>query len=164
MGVDIGGVIIDRACDDQDTSFFGETPMRTPAVAGAFEAIAALAADPFQGRVHVVSKAKPETAYRTRRWLALHSFADRTGLSDGHLHFVPERADKAPVCERLGVTHFVDDRLDVLRHLSAVPHRYLFTGGGGAADAPAELPPWAQRADTWPELTAAIRRSVPAPD
>ncbi|GAB3439525.1 hypothetical protein GCM10027570_03930 [Streptomonospora sediminis] len=162
LGLDIGGVIIHRMAEDQDTSFFGETPMRTPAVAGAFEAIAALASDPFRDRVHLVSKAKPATAERTFRWLALHGFSRRTGVAEDHVHFVLERADKAPVCERLGITHFVDDRLDVLRHLAAVPHRYLFTGGGGAAAAPGGLPEWAQQAATWPELAAAIRHSVAA--
>jgi len=162
LGVDIGGVIINRVGDDHDTSFFGETPMRTPAVEGVFEALAALAADPFRGRVHLVSKARPATADRTLRWLALHAFAGRTGIGDDRLHFVLERAEKAPVCERLGITHFVDDRMDVLRHLGAVPHRYLFTGGGGAAEAPDDLPAWAERSDTWPELAAAIHRSVAA--
>ncbi|QBI52153.1 hypothetical protein [Streptomonospora litoralis] len=160
LGVDVGGVIIDRVAEDHDTSFFGETPMRTPAVEGAFEAIAVLAADPFQGRVHLVSKAKLATADRTRRWLSLHAFTGRTGVPETNLHFVLERADKAPVCRRLGITDFVDDRLDVLRHLGTVPGRYLFTGGGGDAEAPDELPEWAERAATWPELIAAIRRSV----
>ncbi|WP_238580781.1 hypothetical protein [Streptomonospora alba] len=161
LGVDIGGVIIHRL-DDRDTSFFGDTPMRTPAVDGAFEALAELAQHPFQGRVYLVSKAKPATADRTRRWLALHAFAGRTGIPGDHLHFVPERADKAPICERLGITHFVDDRIDVLRHLGTVPHRYLFTGGGGADDAPDELPDWATPSTAWPELAEVIRRSVPA--
>ncbi|MFD0774877.1 hypothetical protein ACFQZ2_13135 [Streptomonospora algeriensis] len=160
LGVDIGGVLIHRLSDDQDTSFFGDTPMRTPAVDGAFEALAELAQNPFQGRVHLISKARPATADRTRRWLALHAFSGRTGIPGDHLHFVPERADKAPVCERLGITHFVDDRIDVLRHLGTVPHRYLFTGGGGADDAPSELPEWVQQVAAWPDLAEAVRRSV----
>ncbi|ASU82617.1 hypothetical protein CDO52_07305 [Nocardiopsis gilva YIM 90087] len=159
--MDVGGVIIDRVADGQDTSFFGDRPMETPAVDGAFDALAELASKPFAGRVYIVSKAKLETAHRTRDWLARQDFADRTGIPAAHLHFVPERPDKAPVCARLGVTHFVDDRLDVLEHLTTVPHRYLFTGGLGHHRPPAEIPPWAIRADTWPELVELIRSSTP---
>jgi hypothetical protein len=42
------------------------------------------------------------------------------------MHFCRARADKAPICKSLGVTHFVDDRLEVLGYLSSVPVRYLF--------------------------------------
>ncbi|CAM4061969.1 hypothetical protein GCM10009799_40900 [Nocardiopsis rhodophaea] len=155
-------MIIDRVADGQDTSFFGDRPMETPAVDGAFDALAELATAPFAGRVHIVSKAKPATAQRTREWLDQHGFAERTGIPASHLHFVPERADKAPVCAQLGVTHFVDDRLDVLEHLTTVPHRYLFTGGLGHHRPPTEVPPWATRADTWPELVDLIRSSAPS--
>ncbi|GAA4938877.1 hypothetical protein GCM10023224_20230 [Streptomonospora halophila] len=161
LGVDIGGVVIHRTADDHDTSFFGETPMLTPAVPGVFDALAGLARDAFRDRVYLVSKAKPATADRTRRWLDLHGFTERTGITGDRLHFVPERADKAPVCERLGITHFVDDRIDVLRHLENVPYRYLFTGGGGTED-PRAIPDWARQAATWAELAAELRRSVRA--
>ncbi|MDT0304484.1 hypothetical protein [Streptomonospora wellingtoniae] len=161
LGVDIGGVVIQRTGDEGDTSFFGETPMLTPAVPGAFDALAGLARDEFRDRVHLVSKAKLATVDRTLRWLDLHDFTERTGIPVDRLHFVPERADKAPVCARLGVTHFVDDRIDVLRHLGDVPYRYLFTGGGGTED-PAAIPEWARQAAAWTELAEVIRLSVRA--
>jgi hypothetical protein len=44
-----------------------------------------------------------------------------------HLRFCFERHEKARHCLDLGLTHFLDDRLDVLAHLEGVvPHRYLF--------------------------------------
>nr|WP_246425527.1 hypothetical protein [Streptomonospora nanhaiensis] len=160
LGVDVGGVIIRRSDGDQDTSFFGEHPMRTPAVEGAFEALAELAAGPFDGRVYVISKAKPDTAHRTIEWLHHHDFERRTGITRERMHFVLNRGDKAPVCERLGITHFVDDRIDVLRHLTMVPHRYLFTGGLGDEPRPTVIPPWAEHTDDWKALAESIRRSV----
>jgi hypothetical protein len=44
LGVDIGGVIVDRVAENSDTSFFGDRPMETPAVEGAFDALAQLVA------------------------------------------------------------------------------------------------------------------------
>ncbi|WP_344533547.1 hypothetical protein [Streptomyces albiaxialis] len=159
LGVDVGGVIIGRVAADSDTSFFGPQPLLTPAVEGVMEALAALTADPFAGRVHVISKAGPKIAERTREWLGHHAFFARTGIPEGHLHFVRERADKAPVCARLGVTHFVDDRLDVLARLTTVAHRLLFTGGLGdlAPPDPGRVPSWATVTETWPETVTAVR-------
>src|SRR6185369_12095724 len=87
-------------------------------------------------------------------------FFDRTGIPPGHVHFVRERLDKAPVCQRLGVTHFVDDRLDVLAHLETVEHRYLFTGGRADQERPEDPPGWATVAATWADLAEVLRRSV----
>jgi hypothetical protein len=163
LGVDVGGVIVTLAGRDEDTSFFGTRPLETPAVAGVFEALAALCTQPFGGRVHVVSKAGPKVAANTRAWLAHHRFFERTGVAAANLHFVRERRDKAPVCERLQVTHFVDDRLDVLGHLTTVDHRYLFVGGSAGdatGDAAAsEVPEWVTVADAWSKLVAVIRES-----
>jgi hypothetical protein len=160
LGVDVGGVIVDRVAEAEDTSFFGSRPLETPAVAGVFEALALLTADPFAGRVHVVSKAGPAVEARTRAWLAHHCFFDRTGIAPGNVHFVRERADKAPVCTEIGITHFVDDLLEVLVHLTTVPHRYLFTGGLGHNTPPACVPGWAVTATGWPQLVELLRADL----
>ena len=161
LGVDVGGVIVDRVAAGEDTSFFGSQPLLTPAVEGVFEALALLTAEPFEGRVHLVSKAGPKVAENTRAWLHHHKFFRRTGIPAANLHFVRERADKGPVCTRLGITHFVDDRLDVLGHLTMVGYRYLFIGGLGDKRAPREIPPWVTVTDTWAELAEAIQSAPP---
>lgn len=152
LGVDVGGVLTSRAADDQDTSFFGSQPMLTPAVDGAFDVLAALTAGPFAGRVHVVSKCGPRIAALTRAWLAHHEFFERTGIPPRNLHFVRRRPDKAPVCARLGVTHFLDDRLDVLVHMTTVAHRYLFLGGAPGQATSRPVPSWATPIASWPDL------------
>jgi hypothetical protein len=156
LGVDVGGVIVTLADRSEDTSFFGTRPLETPAVDGVFEQLAALTAGPFDGRVHLVSKAGPKVAANTRDWLAHHRFFERTGIDQANLHFVRERRDKAPVCERLAVTHFVDDRLDILASLATVEHRYLFLGGTPGHDARAEVPGWATVITTWAQLGALL--------
>ncbi|MEV6305346.1 hypothetical protein AB0M02_38450 [Actinoplanes sp. NPDC051861] len=159
LGVDVGGVIVTLAGRDADTSFFGTRPLATPAVDGVFEALALLTADPFAGRVHIVSKAGPKVAANTRAWLAHHDFHTRTGIPAANVHFVRERRDKAPVCARLGITHFIDDHLDVLAHLDSVDHRYLFLGGTTAPAPRQPLPPWATAATLWTDLAEVLRAS-----
>jgi hypothetical protein len=57
------------------------------------------------------------------------------------------------VAHRLGVTHFVDDRLDVPAYLESVEHRYLSVGGRAEPVAsPRRLPDWVTVGRTWPEL------------
>jgi hypothetical protein len=126
LGVDVGGVIIDRINDNTDTSFFSDNYLATTAVPGAFEALARLSAEQFDSRVFLVSKCGPRVEAKTREWLAHHDFHGRTGIAADRLHFCRQRRDKAGICETLGITHFVDDRLEVLGYLTSVPNRYLF--------------------------------------
>lgn len=127
IGVDIGRVVING--DGPDTNFFGhhlDEAMRTPAVPGAFAAVAELV-ERFAGQVWLVSKCGPKIQARSLAWLDHHGFWAATGLDREHVRFCRERADKAIHAKRLGLTHFVDDRLDVLGHLlGLVERRYLF--------------------------------------
>ena len=160
LGVDIGGVIVDRIAENSDTSFFGDRPMDTPAVDGVFEALTQLGTV-FEHRVHIISKAGPKIAALSREWLRIHGvFEPPIDISESNVWFVNKRPDKAPICARLGVTHFVDDRPDVLQHLANVPHRYLFIGGLGKHPQPALSPTKMQRVSTWPELVIKIERTV----
>jgi hypothetical protein len=160
LGVDIGRVIIAgpeavAAADSEaaDTAFFGESEeeaMATPAVAGAFEALARLSGW-FGGRVWIVSKCGERTEARSLRWLEHNGFHDRTAIPPDHVRFCRQRAQKAVHATELGLTHFVDDRLDVHAALEGiVAHRYLF--GPGPAPAGIEITP------TWAAVEAAIAR------
>lgn len=151
LGIDIGRVIIGAADADgsADTSFLSgteEAALRTPATVGAFEAISELTRA-FAGRVWLVSKCGPRIQQLTRRWLARCSFFERTGMAENHLRFCLKRPEKRVHCEAIGATHFIDDRLDVLQHLTPfVPHLYLF----GHQPQRAEVPAWAQPTLDWP--------------
>jgi hypothetical protein len=160
LGVDIGGVIVDRVAEDSDTSFFGTRPLETPQVPGAFEALAMLTGMIFIGRVHIISKAGPSVAANARSWLTHNRFFERSGIVPTNLHFVRERADKADVCRRVGVTHFVDDELEVLIDLRDVPNRYLFVGGLGKNPPPSTYPSWATVAANWSDLVNLLTTSV----
>ncbi len=159
LGIDVGGVLVDRVAEGSDTSFFGDRPMDTPAVAGALDAVAELV-EVFEYRVHIVSKAGPKISELTRRWLGSRGVVGGSGIPLGNVHFVRKRPDKHPVCERLAVTHFIDDRLDALAHLVTVDRRYLFTGGLGHHEGPESVARWATVVDNWPHLVGLIRSDV----
>ena len=120
LGIDIGRVLIAaESTDGADTSFIGgslQDALDTPPYEGMFEAVAPLV-DRFEGRVWLVSKCGP----------SVHRFFERTGVPPANLRFCLQRPQKADHCRELRITHFIDDRSDVLRHLEGiVPNRYLF--------------------------------------
>lgn len=144
MGIDIGRVIIDGSSGTGDTSFFsGDTAamLRTPAVPGAFEAIARLV--PLFADTWLVSKCGPRVQQRSLEWLRHHRFFELTGIAEGNVRFCLQRPQKAIHCADLGITYFVDDKPDVIAAITpVVPHRYLFKN--------------------WPATEAAIRRDLDA--
>jgi len=156
--VDIGGVVIQRTgdADEDDTSFWGPNYLETPAVEDAIATIAALVRDRFGDAVYLVSKCGEETEERSRGWLSHNRFFERTGMSPSHVYFCRKRVEKAPICTRLGVTHFVDDRLEVLSYLDAVPHRYLFQGRDEEVAEFSAFLKLVQRVESWKAIRAAL--------
>jgi hypothetical protein len=156
LGVDIGRVLI-AGEGSSDTSFFGGTDaeaMETPEIEGAFDAVAHLV-DRFDGRVWLVSKCGPRIQARTTLWLAHHDFFGRTKVDSQNVRFCRERPEKAVICARLGVTHFVDDRADVLRAMiDVVPHRFLFGGATPETRDWTAVPTWR---DAEPAIEATLR-------
>jgi hypothetical protein len=117
LGVDYGGVICSRV----------ETGGRFLPIEGAFEALRRLR--PKFDKVVLVSRVDAGQDEKIVRWLNWHRFWQQTGISDEDLYFCAKRSDKAAICRRLQVTHFVDDRSEVLWHLREdVNNLYLFQG------------------------------------
>ena len=158
LGVDIGGVIIDKANDNTDTSFFGKNYPDTTATLGVFDALRRLKAERYKD-VFLVSKCGPNTQEKTIRWLAYHDFYELIGIGSDHVRFCRKRNEKAPVCLELGITDFVDDRLEVLSYFGpGVTTRYLFQSN------PKEVQRFEAhlggviRVESWDEI---VRRELP---
>jgi hypothetical protein len=162
LGIDIGRVLIspDAHGTGGDTSFIGgsiQDALDTPPYEGMFDVVPALV-QLFKGQVWLVSKCGPRVQEKSRLWLRHQGFFERTGIAPDNLRFCLERPQKAGHCSELGITHFIDDRPDVLRCMHGiVDHRYLFgpqkTPGtpGGMVAVPA-----------WSDALALIRSSLPA--
>jgi len=158
LGVDFGRVINDgsAAPGGADTTFlsggFAEA-MSTPEMAGLYDVLPGLV-DSFEGRVWIVSKCGERIQERTLQWLDHNDFWTKTGISPDNIRFCRQRPEKAVHCKRLGITHFVDDRRDVLGHLrDLVDHLYLF----GPQKMPA--PDWVVATPTWADVQARISLS-----
>ena len=156
LGLDFGRVIVSPLLDGvDDTAFLGstlETAMQTPPAPDSFESIRALV-DSFGEDVWIVSKAGPSVQRKTQAWLDHWGFYQATGVRAGHIRFCLERSDKATHCEELGITHFVDDRMEVLEHLRGlVPKLYLFGEQPGLATAPE----WLIATATWRDVVDEI--------
>jgi hypothetical protein len=148
LGVDFGRVLNDGSAHPtgDDTIFLGgsvEEAMQTPAMEGAFDSLTRFNRT-LEGRVWIVSKCGPKLQLRTEQWLEFHRFFEITNIDPSHLRFCRERSEKASHCKRLAITHFIDDRADVLGHLiGLVSHLYLFGPQAGL------IPPYATPVPDW---------------
>ncbi|HEX2316453.1 MAG TPA: hypothetical protein VHJ17_22110 [Thermomonospora sp.] len=162
LGVDFGRVIHGGAGPDgrQDTVFLDgdlDQALESPATEGAFEVLPLLTRR-FEGRVWIISKCGPAVERKTRLWLDRHAFWERTGVPAGHLRFCRRRADKAVHCADLGITHMIDDRLDVHAAIrEVVPNRYLFGPQGRPP------PGWVTPTLTWADVATAVTADLASP-
>ncbi|MEU4647961.1 hypothetical protein [Nocardia fluminea] len=124
--------------------------MSTPPNPDAFAVLSRLVTR-FDGEARVISTCGPRIEQRARQWLDHHDFAARTGIPREHWRFCGTRAGKAPHRAELGITHMIDDRLDlhtILREL--VPRLYLF----GAQAGP--IPGWLTHTPDWRAVGRAV--------
>lgn len=145
LGLDIGNVISEMDTDTRHQSLLQhEIPGAATGVRELYRR--------FDGQVALVSKYGVVTQVRTREWLERSAFYQRTGIQPNHVFFCKERKDKAVICEYLGVTHFVDDRLEVLSYLKSVPKRFLFRPTEREVSRYKEYLSLVVRVDSWEEL------------
>ena len=151
IGIDIGRVIITPGDDNADTSFLRgsiQDALNTQPYPGAIEAIGKLV-QLHNGRVWLVSKAGPRTQEKTLHWLEHYKFYERTGLDNQNVRFCRQRHEKANHCRELQITHFIDDRIQVLKHLKhLVPNLYLF----GEQKRGFNFPHWVVPTFNWQEV------------
>jgi hypothetical protein len=156
IGIDIGRVIMAPVQGGKaDTSFLSgtlERAMQTPPSPGAFQGVKTLV-EASGGRAWLVSKAGPNVQHKTKLWLRHWDFCAATGLPPDHVRFCLERRQKAGHCRQLKITHFIDDRLDVLDALRGdVPHLYLF----GEQPQLEAIPDWVVHVKDWGRATATV--------
>lgn len=156
IGIDIGRVIMAPVKGGKaDTTFLAgslDRAMQTPPAPGAFEGVRTLV-DAFAGQAWLVSKAGASVQYKTKLWFRHWDFFAETGLPSDHVRFCLRRSEKAAYCRQLKITHFIDDRLDVLQYLRGlVPHLYLF----GEQPSLIDIPDWVIHVLDWPETTVRV--------
>ncbi len=163
LGIDIGKVIMSPVIGGKsDTSFLNggiEQAMETPPSPDAFQIIPILV-KAFSDEVWLISKAGPNVQRKTRLWLHHHRFYERTGVSENSLKFCLKRHQKADHCRSFQITHFIDDRIDVLTHLrNIVPNLYLF----GEQPRLKKIPDWVNHVLNWNESLKVLLEDIQQP-
>jgi hypothetical protein len=157
IGIDVGGVIMDRVNDDTDTSFFTENFLNTTSTPDTVETVKRLIDLKFGEHAYIVSKCGKKIQDKTLRWLEHHRFYERTGLKPERVHFCRKREEKAGICKELGITHFIDDRLEVLGYLIPhVEHLFLFRAGEDEVSKFRHHLPRVKRVESWKEVEKLI--------
>ncbi len=154
LGIDVGGVILDFIPHfDTPLSFRDGNYLETPVVKDAIESISKLNASRFSQKIFLVSKHGPDGPGRILEWLRHQDFFSKTGIPETHFYPCAERHEKATIVEKLGITHFVDDRAEVLGHMiGQVPNLYLFQSLDENPDHFKEILPKLHFVQTWEEL------------
>jgi len=159
--VDVGGVIIDRINDNTDTSFLSDNYLKTTSVPGTFEHLTKLNNSLFKDRVFIVSKCGEKVQNKTLEWMAYHNFYEVTGIPKERVNFCRKRDGKGPICRDLGITHFVDDRLEVLSYmLDDVEKLYLFKPQEHEVKGWEKFLPKVTRVETWPEFKKLLEDEI----
>ncbi len=149
LGVDLGRVVVGANRNAQGRVFLDD-PRQMPLIEGAFEVLPRLV-ERFGGRAWVISRVSEEGEPLSLAWLEHHDFYGKTGISRANVRYCRKREDKAIHCAELGITHMIDDRMDVHRAIrELVPYRYLF----GPQEE--EAPDWVIPTPTWIDVERAI--------
>ncbi len=127
LGVDIGNVIINNRLIDPEVKEVDEAVYAAfPPSEGVFNSLKPLN-DYFNCEVYLISKCTEWAQEQILLWLKAHDFYTKTGIKEANIYFVRQRHEKDGVCRKLGITHFIDDRLEVLSHMiESTPNLILF--------------------------------------
>lgn len=126
IGIDVGGVIT-GSDDTEDTGLLTNNWRTASETEGAVDGITKLVEVFGSENTFIVSKAGWKIRKRTKQWLKIIDFYNRTGMLESNVHFTFTRAEKADVAAELGLTHFIDDKAEVLSYVIATVHNvFLF--------------------------------------
>jgi hypothetical protein len=128
LGVDIGNVIINhRLTDKKDKTLYEERYSTIPATEGVYESLKKLNGEKFHGNIFLISKCTPWAQEKILAWLQDNDFYNRTGVKPENVLFCRERSEKDKICKDNNITYFIDDRLEVLSHMTeTVPYLFLY--------------------------------------
>ena len=146
LGVDIGSVIISKTWNNGFC----------PPLKNAFSVLKRLKNERFGDKVFVVSQQQFFMDKIVLLWLWYHNFYKATGIRVKDIYFCRKRIDKAAICKNLGITHFIDDRTEVLTYLHDVQIKnlYLFRPKGKYVETKidTDILPFVKQVASWKEI------------
>lgn len=158
LGVDIGNVIINhRLADHNDASLYNDRYSSIPTAIGAFVSLKTLNAGKFRGAVYLISKCNVWAQEKILHWLRDNDFYKVTGISEKNVLFCRERHEKAEICVAIGITYFIDDRLEVLAAMAGkIPHLFLYQPDQKEIDEYRQFLPMVTVVEDWAEIVDQI--------
>lgn len=158
LGVDVGGVILDFLRYEKQDPTYAKRHLEIPPVEHSIDSVAALnASEKFRGRVFLVSRHRGDSPKYVLEWLRHQRFFEVTGIPESHFYPCRERHEKLPIVQQLGITHFVDDRAEVLSTMiGTVPNLYLFQDLDEVSGSFAKEREHMRFFETWDELLPAL--------
>lgn len=157
LGVDIGNVIINHRLSDPDDKTLHEERYSTiPASEGVFDSLKKLN-EYFNGEVYLISKCTEWAEKKILAWLTDNKFYKKTNIDPKNIYFVRERHEKDILCRKLGLTHFIDDRLEVLSHMiESTPNLILYQPDEKEVDEFRDFLPKVIVVNSWKEVEEKI--------
>jgi len=111
----------------------------------------------FGTEMYVVSRCPYDKWIDATRWLDVHL----PGFFRPYqVHYCLKREEKAIICREIGITHFVDNQLEVLSYMADVRHRYLFQPTAENIGDFAQHLMQVRTAESWTELSALIAATI----
>ena len=159
LGVDIGNVIINNRLNDPEVTKVDEQVYAAfPPSEGVFDSLKILN-DYFNGEAYLISKCTEWAQIQILLWLKTHDFYTKTGVKEENVHFVRQRHEKDGICRKLGITHFIDDRLEVLSHMiESIPNLILFQPNNNEVKVFEEFLPKVTIANDWTQVVERITK------
>lgn len=147
VGIDIGNVILTSDTDNSTSKKLSQK-----LVPGAVESITQLVERYGPENIWLISKCFARMQMQSRVALEQSSFFVKTGTDPNRVAFCIRREDKAPICKQLHITHFIDDRLEILKTLSTVEHKFAFAPRGRDLQKFSHHLPEVTLVNSWKEL------------
>src|SRR3989344_513197 len=159
LGIDVGGVIINhRAVDKNDKVLYEERYSTIPATMDMFDTVRKMNDEKFHGNVFLISKCTPWAQEKILAWLKDNDFYARTGVKPGNIFFCRERHEKDKICKDNNITHFIDDRLEVLSHMvETASNLFLYQPDQAEIDEYRQFLPQVTRVESWAEVVEKIK-------
>jgi len=151
IGLDIGGVITEPPDNPgREDAFTGTDHLLVPKVKDSFAVIGELTK---RHRVVIISRAGPTVQRKTDEWLCHHEFFKKTGVRQLDIHYTLTRDEKTRVARKEDVTHFVDDKLEVLGFMMGIiPNLYAFRAPPFHKNKMPYIATQVTHVDSWQEL------------
>ena len=154
LGVDIGNVIINfRLMDKRNRDDWQEKYVASPPVDDVFDSLKILNSEKFKDNIFLVSKCNEEAEFLIKIWFEKRDFFTKTGIKPENVFFCRERHEKEKICRENNITHFVDDRLEVLSHMvGKIPNLFLFQPDQDEINEFKQSLPSVMRVESWQEI------------